>query len=327
MKRKFLIIRLSSIGDIVLTTPLIRCLKKQVAGAEIHFVTKAKYRELLSDNPHIDKLHFLSGNFRELLVSLRREKIDHVIDLHHNLRSLLIKLALFVPSHSFHKADLRKWLMVLLKRNTPAVEHTVERYFRTVSRFKVKSDGKGLDLSIPPGKEYDRKKLPHRFQSGYAAFIIGGTYRTKRLPQDKIMAICRGIKKPVILIGGKEEKETGNAISRNLGESILNLTGKITLFESASLVRHARVVLTNDTGMMHIASAFGKKILSFWGNTVPGFGMFPYMPHPASSILQVEGLRCRPCSKLGYNECPRKHFRCMNDMDSEKAIRWVEENF
>jgi len=79
--------------------------------------------------------------------------------------------------------------------------------------------------------------------------------------------------------------------------------------------------------MMHIAAAFRKKILSFWGNTVPKFGMYPYKPHPASRIMEVKGLPCRPCSKLGYASCPKKHLRCMNDQDIAGAVTWIRENY
>ncbi len=326
-KRKFLLIRFSSIGDIVLTTPLVRCLRQQYPGAVIHFVTKYKYRELLVANPYIDKVHFLNDHFGELMSALRAEKFDQIIDLHNNLRSLRIKRALGVPARSFRKENLGKWLLVNFKVDLLPDRHIVERYFSTLSLFRVVNDGQGLDFFIPRGEEYDMDLLPERYRSGYIAVIISGTYGTKQLPADRVAAICDSISIPVILVGGNCETPMSREIDRRVGDHVLNLAGKTTISESASLVRDARLVLTNDTGMMHIAAAFRKKILSFWGNTVPKFGMFPYLPHPASEMMEVKGLGCRPCSKLGYSKCPKKHFRCMNDIDISAAVAWIKKNY
>lgn len=326
-KTKFLIIRLSSIGDIVLTSPLIRCLKQQVEDAEIHFVTRSKYSDLVLANPYIDKIHFLDRHLGFLLQELATVKPDYIIDLHRNFRSYRIKRHLGIPAYSFNKLNIRKWLRVQFGIDLLPEVHIVDRYFKTLTPFGVHSDGKGLDYFIPEGKQYNFSRLPDLFKKGYLTFIIGGTYHTKRLPVGKVISICRKINVPVILIGGKQEVPESLLIGRETGNHILNLTGKTTLSESASLIRDARLVLTNDTGMMHIAAAFGKKILSFWGNTIPKLGMSPYLPHSASKIMEVEGLSCRPCSKLGFQKCPRKHFRCMNDLDPDVAVDWINENF
>jgi ADP-heptose:LPS heptosyltransferase len=326
-KTKFLIIRLSSIGDIVLTSPLVRCLKKQVENVEIHFVTKCKYGDLLSGNPYIDKIHYLNDHFGVLLKELKSEKTDYIIDLHQNFRSFRIKQYLQVPTFSFNKLTLKKWLMVRFGINFLPGQHVVERYFRTVSSFNVFPDDKGLDYFIPEGQDFPPDHLPDPFKNGYIAFIIGGTYATKRLPVEKITTICQAMHYPIILIGGKNETEISCAVSQNTGNHVLNLVGRTSIHESASLVRDANIVLTNDTGMMHIAAAFGKKILSFWGNTIPEFGMSPYRPHPLSKVSEVEGLGCRPCSKLGYQKCPRRHFRCMMDLNMQEAINWVKNNY
>lgn len=326
-RKKLLFIRFSSIGDIVLTSPLMRCLKQQFPDTEIHFVTKYKYRELLAANPYIDKVHYLTDHFRLMANALKAEQFDVVIDLHRNLRSLLLKRAIHAPAYSFRKLNLQKWLLVNLKWNLLPAGHIVDRYFRVLAPFKVVPDGKGLDYFIPEGEEFDFSKLPPFFRNGYVAVIISGTYVTKQLPAEKVAEICRRIHYPVILVGGNCETPMSREIGRLVGDHVLNLAGKTTISESATLVRDARLVLTNDTGMMHIAAAFGKKILSFWGNTVPKFGMYPYKPHPSSKIMEVNGLKCRPCSKLGYSKCPKKHFRCMNDIDISAAVTWIKKNY
>lgn len=326
-KTKFLVIRLSSIGDIVLTSPLLRCLGEQVENAEIHFVAKQKYAELLQANPNIARIHFLNRSMIPLLKELSQEKFDYVIDLHQNFRSLRIKLALGIPSFSFRKLNLKKWLRVQFGIDLLPDLHVVDRYFRTVTSFHVIPDGKGLEYYIPEGPASVPLPLPEMFRQGYVAFIIGGTYFTKRLPVSRVIEICNSINYPVVLIGGKQEIPEGLEIGGNTGTHVLNLSGKTTISQSAALIRNARLVLSNDTGMMHIAAAFGKKILSFWGNTIPEFGMTPYKPDPASRMLEVKDLSCRPCSKLGYRKCPKGHFRCMNDIDVTEAVRWIRENY
>ena len=327
MKVKILIIRLSSIGDIVLTSLVVRCLKNQVKNAEIHFVTKCQFACILKSNPYIDKIHVLEDNFGDLISELTSEKFDYIIDLHHNFRSARVKRNLRAKSFSVNKLNLQKMLLIGFKINRLPQKHIVDRYLETTSALSVENDGKGLDYFIPEKDEFKISDLPLPFQKGFVAFVIAGTYNTKKLPVDKISEICRRINFPVILLGGKKEFDEGEKVLSQSKGNVLNFAGKISLNRSASLVRDANVVLTNDTGLMHIAAAFQKKILSFWGNTVADFGMVPYQPHPVSRRIEVENLKCRPCSKLGFQKCPKKHFRCMNEINTDEAVRWIEENF
>lgn len=324
---KYLIIRFSSIGDIVLTTPVIRGLKLQAENAEIHFVTKQKHASIVHSNPYVDKVHVLKDNINELLDELEKEHPDYIIDLHQNFRSNRIKRRLKVPSFSFEKLNLQKFLLVQFKINRLPEKHIVDRYLKTVSVFNVKNDGQGLDFFIPENEQFETKRLPEFFQGGFLVFVIAGTYSTKKLPVSKVVEICNSLKFPVILLGGKNEIKAAGEIDSQTGENIHNLVGKLSLNQSASLVRDARLVLSNDTGLMHIAAAFKKKILSFWGNTVPEFGMFPYQAHSDSKIVEVKNLKCRPCSKLGYDKCPKKHFNCMNQIDLQSVIKWIKENY
>ncbi|MFW5754965.1 MAG: glycosyltransferase family 9 protein [Tangfeifania sp.] len=327
MKIKYLVIRFSSIGDIVLTSPVIRCLKQQVEGAEVHFVTKKRHASIVASNPYIDKVHVLKESLPELINELEKEQFDYIIDLHQNIRSNRIKSKLKMPSFSFQKLNFKKYLLVKFKINRMPGKHIVDRYMETLSVFDVKNDGKGLDFFIPDNESYPLSELPEAFQNGYIAFVIAGTYSTKRLPAEKIIEICNGIDHPVILLGGKNESGEAQKIVDKTGKNVISLSGKISLNQSASLVRDAALVLSNDTGLMHIAAAFKKKVLSFWGNTVPEFGMVPYQADPASEIMEVKNLKCRPCSKLGYRKCPKKHFRCMRDLDSRKSVNWINRHF
>lgn len=322
---KFLIIRFSSIGDIILTTPVIRNLKNQVEGAEIHFLTKKAYSSVLEDNPYIDRLHLYDNNFSEIVNELKTTGIDFVIDLHNNLRSSRIKLALNKVSYAFPKLNVKKWLLVNFKINKMPDIHIVDRYISTLDMFNVKNDNLGLDFYIRSDNEMDIKNLPEPYHKGYIALVIGANHKTKQLPDERIVTLVKKINLPVIILGGKDDAERGEAITNECGGLCISFCGKLSLQQSASLVKQSRLVITPDTGLMHIASAFKKNILSVWGNTVPKFGMYPYFPGENSEIFEVTNLRCRPCSKIGYEKCPLKHFKCMNDIDLDSiAIKAVK---
>lgn len=323
---KILILRFSSIGDIVLTSPVIRCLKQQVAGCEIHFFTKKIFESVVSGNPYIDKLFLLENNLSALLKDLKNENYDYVIDLHHNLRTWRVKSALGKKSYSFNKLNFEKWLLVNLKINKLPALHIVDRYFETVIELGVKNDLIGLDFFIEDKNKVAPNTFPENFQKGFIAFAIGGQHATKRLPEEKIMNICRKLEQPVILLGGKEDVNTGEKISSYVGrDKVYNACGKYNIQQSASIIKQAHKVITHDTGLMHIAAAFKKDIISVWGNTIPEFGMSPYLAGEKSSIIEVKNLNCRPCSKIGFNKCPKKHFYCMNLIDENDIVEAVRE--
>ena len=341
---KILVLRFSSIGDIVLTTPVVRALAQQVPGAEVHFATKPGYRSLLEPNPYITKVHCLTGSLGELVQALKAERFDHVIDLHNNLRTRLIKLQLGVKSSSFDKLNWQKWLLVNFKIDKLPRVHIVQRYLAAVAVLGVKDDGRGLDYFIPESQEVNLNMLPAPFQRGYAAVAIGAQHATKRLPVEKLIELCAQLARPIVLLGGPEDESIGHVIEEafatqaatarppaaTIPESpyyfpksppvypvnqllIVNGCGRYSLHQSASLLRQADFVVSHDTGLMHIAAAFGKEIFSVWGNTVPAFGMYPYRTE--FKVLEVNGLSCRPCSKIGFDKCPKGHFKCMNDQN------------
>ena len=327
MKTKFLIIRFSSIGDIVLTSPVIRCLKNQFPEAEIHYLTKKRNFDLVQANPYIDQIHLLEDSLPEIIRKLRDEKFDFIIDLHHNLRSLRVKLSLKARSYSFNKLNIRKLLYTRFKLNYMPEGHIVDRNLETLKPFKIVDDKIGLDHFIPPEDEFPIADLPETFKNGYIALVLAGTYATKRMPAAKYQRLISETPLPFLLLGGKSERLLADRILEWKTGNVLDFTGKLRINQSASLVKNARLVIANDTGLMHIAAAFHKKILSVWGNTSPELGMFPYLPGEGSEMLEVTGLSCRPCSKLGYHACPKKHFRCMNDIPENRMIDWVKREF
>jgi ADP-heptose:LPS heptosyltransferase len=327
LKTKFLIIRFSSIGDIVLTSPVTRCLKLQFPEAEIHYLTKKRNADLLLASPYIDKIMLHGDSLKETIRELKAENYDYVIDLHNNFRSLRIKLALKAKSYSFDKLNLRKLLLTQFKINTMPDCHIVDRNLATLSHFKVTNDGKGLDYFIPEEDEMPVTELPENFRNGYVALVLAGTYTTKKMPVEKYRNLISSVKHPFVLLGGKNEHLMAAIILGWNTGNVIDFTGKLRINQSASLIKNARLVISNDTGLMHIAAAYHKKILSVWGNTIPELGMSPYLAGKGSEILEMKGLSCRPCSKLGYRECPKKHFRCMNDLPENRIIDWVKREF
>jgi heptosyltransferase-2 len=314
---KVLVLRFSSIGDIVLTSPVLRCLHEQVEGVQVHVAVKAVFADLVRFNPHVNKVHLLKDDLGALAEELRAEGFDQVIDLHNNLRTARIKRQLGAPSYSFHKLNIEKWLLVNLRIDRLPALHIVDRYMGTVSHLGVRNDGRGLDLYIPPEREVDIASLPEAHRGGYTALAIGAAHATKRLPPHSLLALTRLVEGPVVLIGGPEDRPVAQTLVDAVGARVYDGTGQYDLLGSASLIRQARRVIAHDSGAMHIACALGVPVVSVWGSTVPAFGMGPYQPaHPERTFIsEVEGLSCRPCSKIGFDHCPKGHFRCMERQD------------
>jgi len=321
---KVLIIRFSSIGDIVLTTPVVRCIKQQVPGVQVHYLTKHSFRSILESNPYIDKLHLLQENLDEVINTLNTEQFAYIIDLHYNLRTLKVKRGLrSARAYSFKKLNVQKWILTALKINLMPRVHIVERYLDTAKLLGVKNDGIGLDYFISPKDEVSQQDIPAAHSLGYIGIVIGAALPTKQLPIPKLQELCRQIDHPIILLGGPEDRKAGEEIAGIDTVKIYNSCGKFSLNESADLVRRAKLIITHDTGLMHIAAAFRKKIISVWGNTVPAFGMTPYFGDATQPVdtMEVKGLGCRPCSKIGYQRCPLGHFKCMNKQDIEQMVK------
>ncbi len=326
---KILVIRFSSIGDIVLTTPVVRVLKTQLIDSEIHYLTKSKYESILTSNPYVDKLFLFDNDLNQIIGELRKEKYDYIVDLHNNLRTRIIKTSLPAKSLSFNKLNWEKWLLVNLKIDKLPSQHIVDRYLETVKSLGVKADALGLDYFIEEKDEVPLDWLPETHRQGYVAYAIGAQHSTKKLPVARMIELCDKINKPVVLLGGPEDAAVGDEINKfferpenpeyeagltelNKKTIIYNACGKFNLNQSASLVKKANYVFTHDTGLMHIAAAFKKEIFSIWGNTIPEFGMYPY--RTKFTVLENKKLNCRPCSKIGFDKCPKGHFKCMKEI-------------
>lgn len=329
---KILVIRFSSIGDIVLTTPVLRCLRRQMPEAEIHYLTKHSFAPILRSNPNIDTLHLLEDDLDATIKKLKEAQFDFVADLHHNVRTARVKTALGIKSASFPKKNIEKWILVNLRLNLMPDDSIVARYFQAVQPIGIHNDGLGLEYYIPEHAKVTNDDIPTSHWPGYVACVIGGSYNTKKMPVEQWQKFCAEVPFPVILVGGPEDRDAGSVIAEQDPIKIYNSCGKFSINESAALIERARVVVSHDTGLMHVAAAFQKPIVSIWGNTSPELGMFPYYGgnnlksriNPLSILEQKEKLWCHPCSKLGYGRCPHGHFKCMYGLNMAKMAEDVK---
>jgi len=347
---RLLFIRFSSIGDIVFTTPAIRCAKQQIPGVEIHFLTKAAMKAVTIGNPYIDHFHYFDKDLQATINQLKACKFDYIIDLHKNYRTYQIQKALGVPSLSYEKLSLQKFLLTKLHLNFMPMRHIADRCLDALSSLGIVNDGKGLDYFIPKETTVNAVALPASFESGYIALVIGASYATKKLPVSALQQLCHKIPYPIVLIGGKEDEAEGAAVEAINPIKIWNACGKFNLQESALLVKQSRTVISHDTGFLYIACAFHKKTVAIWGATSPALQVEPYYPvaqqvnqtnlntNTASTILNnnemyfnaiVPNLTCQPCSNYGTNHCPQGHFACMQQQDlksiADKAISYYKE--
>ncbi|PLW92022.1 MAG: glycosyl transferase [Marinilabiliales bacterium] len=319
---KILVYRLSSIGDIVLTTPVVRNIRKKYPEAEIHFLTRKKYADLLGFNPYIDKLVTVEHAPKEILQDLQAEKYDYFIDLHRNIRSKALKKKLWAKYSTFPKHNFKKYLYTRFKIQRMPGVHIVDRYMMAVQHLSVQNDDEGLDLFI--NENVSLPKLAHK---EFITFAIGATFNTKRYPFDQVASFIAIAPLPVYILGGPDEEETGARLEAESNGKAVSWCGNLSLQQSAEMIRQSKLCISNDTGMMHFAAALQKPLISIWGSTVPAFGMYPYYPKSMQDkyiIMEVLGLKCRPCSKLGFKECPKKHFKCMKEITPDHVLKATE---
>lgn len=317
---KVLIIRFSSIGDIVLCTPVIRCIKDQL-GAEIHFLTKKRFSGLLSANPKIDQI-ISYEDIENDLNALVSNEYDYIIDLHNNLRSKKVCRSLGKETFTLDKINIPKWLKVNLGVNRLPSKHIVSRKFDAIKGLKVHYDGTGLDFYFEEeaGLLSDYPKSKNRI-----GIVLGAAHFTKRIPRELIADIIVNNDAEFFLLGGPAEFEQGDILAKEF--NVVNWCGKASLHGSAQLIDSCDLIISADTGLMHISAALNKKIIAIWGSTIPEFGMYPFMKADGQVFYnaEVEDLHCRPCSKIGYKYCPKGHFACMKNQDLKDINKQIKD--
>lgn len=313
-------------GDVLLTTPAIRALRRAQPEAQIDFLVKPQFTRILLGNPNITKIIPFTGDLAETISVIGNSGYTYIIDLHGNIRTLALKSGSGIKAHTFKKLNVEKWLMTAFKINRLPSVHICRRYLDAAAPLGAKPDAGGLDF-YPDGNDEFVFQNFEISKSGYIVWAIGGNHHTKRMPSLRNLELASALKITTYIIGGKEDFSAGEEAAK-MSPLIINLCGKLSIGESAMLIQHSKGVISHDTGMMHIAAALNKPIASIWGNTIPEFGMYPYFPADSeaankSRIFEVKNLKCRPCSKIGYKKCPKQHFNCMMMQDIEGIAAWA----
>ncbi len=313
---KILCIRFSSLGDILLTTPIVRALKSRFPSVEIHVVTKENFKSIWENNPHVSQIHSYSGSIWKLASQLREEKFDMVIDLHKNIRSTLLCLLLGKIPFQINKYTKERKAFVKTKVNSLPQKHLVDRNFDALAKLGIHSDGQGLDFFIPENQRVNLKEwgIPEK----YIVFAIGAQHITKVLSYPKMIELCDKIEGTIVLIGDQWDENFGYRLSTLFPEKVLNFCDQTSIAQSASIIEQAQFAIVHDSSMMHIAAALKKKMFVIWGSTHKGFGFYPYQTEYTS--IENTTLTCRPCTTQGTNFCPLDHFDCMNKLSIEPII-------
>ncbi len=314
--KKVLIIRLSSLGDILLATPLLRTLKTKYHDIQIDFILKKQYQNVLMLNPHITNLYTYEkekDKIAELTARLRQNKYDMIVDLQNNFRSAEIRNKLNADIYKFNKRTLDKFLLVNFKinrlDNAPQIP---VRYASTVT---------GLELD-EAGLEIFTESKPSLLLEGKEQLIgiaPGSRHFTKMWPKEYFEHCGNLLNESgysVALFGGKEDIPTCKELAVKIKGSV-NLSNADDILQTAADMKKCIALICNDSGMMHTASAVNIPVLAVYGSTVKEFGFTPYKNR--NLILENKSLTCRPCSHIGRERCPKDHFRCMLEVTPEKA--------
>jgi lipopolysaccharide heptosyltransferase II len=328
---RILLLRLSSIGDVILTTPFLRRFKAVYPDCEIDYVVKKEYAELLRDNPHIARLiEFDAENGMAGLLELRKQlaknRYDLVFDLHDNFRTLLLRRNPGAAVHVFRKRTLKKFLLVRFRKNLLASDPPVaERYMETARRYGIRPDDLGPEVTV--SESIARQALIKLTAAGWTdgsriiGICPGSRHFTKRWPGRNWMELCRTILErsdySVIVFGGPDDCDTGGELAAIDRRRIFDLCGVLTLPETAAAMSHCAAVVANDSGLMHLATARRIPVLAIFGGTTRELGFFPY--NSKASVLEANDLPCRPCHHIGRPACPEKHFACMERITAEMA--------
>ena len=314
--KKILIIRLSSIGDILLTTPLIRSIKKQNPVAQIDFLVKEDFFLIVKNNPHLTEIYNYPKDTIEkqkLISILKSNKYDIIIDLQNNLRSSEVTRQLRTKTFKFKKKTLKKFLLVKFKinflKNSPLIS------IRYAKSANVELDDEGLELYTD---EIADSRLT--LNAKYIGLCPGAKHFTKRWPKEYFVELGNMLESSgykVVLFGGPGEIGLSNELAEQLTDPI-NLSNE-NILRTAANMKMCRVIYTNDSGTMHLASAMKIPVVAFFGSTVKEFGFFPYKVQ--NIVLEVNDLSCRPCSHIGRKSCPLTHFKCMRNIIPDTAFR------
>lgn len=313
---RILIIRFSSLGDILLTTPLIRTIKTKHPETKIDFLVREEYADALKLNPNINLLYLLSrsGKMKILSGILKKNNYDFIVDLQNNVRSRMLKRSLKVTSYTYPKPTIEKLLLVRFKINLlKQLKSIPQRYSEALNKFEL--DDKGLELFLPRYTDVNLSYIDKNI-----GLIPGSKHFTKRWPKEYFIELGNKLNQNgfnVKIFGGKDDKQICGQIASGIENSI-NLCSENNLFETAAGIKQCKIVITNDSGLMHAAAAVGTPIIAIFGSSVREFGFVPYKIK--NLILENNSLSCRPCSHIGRSSCPKHHFKCMKEITPDLVL-------
>ena len=312
-------------GDLVVTTPIYRALRRQL-NAEVHLVTKPAFAPIVANSPYLHRVHLWGEGTAAVL---RAERFDLVVDLHGSIRSHLLRARLGVPTIGFRKRNLEKSLLAH-GVNLLGTEHLVDRYFYALRHAGVRNDGEGLDYFVTTDEAAAAAAQLGDFAADFIAIVLGATHFTKRMPPTLVAEAIGHIGRPIVLLGGDDVTELAAEVIAGVAaaQPILNLCGRLSLRHSIAVLAKAAGVIAGDTGLMHVSGALRKPMVVVWGNTAPAIGMYPYFPATMTDRYrnaEVGGLACRPCSRIGYAQCPQGHFSCMHAQNGAGIAHQIAE--
>jgi len=335
--KKILIIRLSSIGDIILTSPLIRLIRKRFPHAKIDMIVSREFEELISANPNInqvilfDRRTGIIGLLR-LCKKIREEQYDLIIDIHKKLRSLIICLTSGAKQKVFYnKHSFRRFLLVKFKINRyKEIPFIPNLYLNSIKKFGIEDDGGGLEFYIIPSKEAVILELLRIEGVSKKDILIGiapgAHWPTKRWPKERFIELANLLiqrkNAKIIIFGGKDDVELSNEIKTSLLNKPIIAAGKLSLMETAALLKRCKVLITNDTGVMHISASVKTPVVAIFGPTVKEFGYYPYR---VENRVISKDLHCKPCSTKGSTKCKINTFDCMRLISTNEVLEAVEE--
>lgn len=333
---KILIIRLSSIGDIILTTPFIRWVRISYPAARIDFIIKKEFAELIRENPHLDRIYELDiENDREDMNRIRaqliKEGYDYIFDLHNNLRSRYLRRGLKAKRvRKIKKNKLVQQALVHFKINKyKEILPIAERYYRVAEKDGVQKDNLGAEIYWRNQTENSIKPFLNRKQlypnERYFTVGPGAGFFTKQWPVEYFEELGKEILKyhyplKMVIVGGPGDVSAAKKLC--FSRRVINLTGRLNLLQTAMVISKSEFLIANDSGLMHMATAVNTPVVGIFGSTVKEFGFFPYVSE--SLIVENKLLNCRPCSHIGRNECPKGHFKCMLDIKPEMVYQQMK---
>jgi len=329
---RVLLVRFSSIGDILLTTPLVRALRRRHPDAELIYVTKRAMVPLVADNPHLTQVIALEPEepIAQLARRLRALQPSHGLDLHGSLRSAALRLLVRCRWSGYAKRKLARTALVAAKLDLYRGRVPVaERYFEAARRLDVHP----ADAADAPqffigaaARERAGRWLAERgleLEEGsapLAALAPGAAHATKRWPIAHWQALAERLRAAgyrLVVLGGPEDR----GAARQLGPLAESAAGEFTLQETGACLARAKVLVSGDTGVMHMATGVGTPVVALFGPTVQAFGFFPYR---ARATVLEQNLSCRPCSTMGTARCPLGHHRCLVDLLPDQVAAAVE---